>query len=199
MGSGFLDFSAGSVLTADQVDGYLMRQSIMTFASSSARDTALSGVLDEGMHAYLEDTDTLCYYSGSAWVNVYSAWTSFTPAFTNLTIGNASNSGYYRYIAGDMRVLINFTFGSTSSVSGEIGLTLPNSETSAALGLQSIGTGFAYDDNQSIAVYGFARCASASTSITFVSDGGANTEWDATAPFTWTTDDDLRVDITVAL
>jgi len=67
MGSGYRDFTAGAVLTADQVDGYLMRQSVMTFADASARDTALSGVLDEGMHAYLEDTDLLTFYTGSAW------------------------------------------------------------------------------------------------------------------------------------
>ena len=59
MGSGFKDFAAGDVLTAADVDGYLMRQTVMTFADASARDTALSGVLDEGMVAYLEDVTLL--------------------------------------------------------------------------------------------------------------------------------------------
>lgn len=67
MGSGFKDFAAGDVLTAADVDGYLMRQTVMTFADASARDTALSGVLDEGMFAYLEDTDSVTVYSGTAW------------------------------------------------------------------------------------------------------------------------------------
>jgi len=68
MGSGFKDWTAGDVLTAADVDGYLMRQTVMTFADASARDTALSGVLDEGMVAYLEDTDELTVYDGSDWV-----------------------------------------------------------------------------------------------------------------------------------
>ena len=74
MGSGFKDWAAGDVLTAADVDGYLMRQTVMTFADASARDTALSGVLDEGMVAYLEDTDYLTVYDGSNWV-IYSSAT----------------------------------------------------------------------------------------------------------------------------
>jgi len=68
MGSGFKDWTAGDVLTAADVDGYLMRQTVMTFADASARDTALSGVLDEGMVAYLEDTNEVTVYDGSDWV-----------------------------------------------------------------------------------------------------------------------------------
>lgn len=70
MGSGFKDWTAGDVLTAADVDGYLMRQTVMTFADSSARDTALSGVLDEGMVAYLEDTNVTTYYDGSSWEDI---------------------------------------------------------------------------------------------------------------------------------
>jgi len=68
MGSGFKDWAAGDVLTAADVDGYLMRQTVMTFADASARDTALSGVLDEGMTAYLEDTNEVTVYDGSDWI-----------------------------------------------------------------------------------------------------------------------------------
>jgi len=70
MGSGFKDWSPGDVLTAADVDGYLMRQTVMTFADASARDTALSGVLDEGMMAYLEDTNVTTYYDGSSWEDI---------------------------------------------------------------------------------------------------------------------------------
>ena len=70
MGSGYRDFTAGEQLTADIMDNYLMRQSVMTFASSTARDTALSGVLDEGMVAYLEDSNTFTFYTGAAWLTM---------------------------------------------------------------------------------------------------------------------------------
>ena len=53
--SGYKDFVAGDPLTAAQVDGFLMRQSVMVFDTTSARDTALSGVLVEGMTCYIKD------------------------------------------------------------------------------------------------------------------------------------------------
>ena len=69
-GAGFKDFTAGDILTATQVDEYLMQQTVMRFADSAARTTALSGVLAEGMLSYLNDTNTVQVYNGSAWVNV---------------------------------------------------------------------------------------------------------------------------------
>lgn len=69
-GLGFKDFTVGQVLTSAQVDGYLMQQTIMRFASASARTTALSGVLAEGMFSYLDDTNATEYYDGSSWVSI---------------------------------------------------------------------------------------------------------------------------------
>jgi hypothetical protein len=68
MAGGFKNFVAGAVLLESDLDSYLMRQTVMVFASASARDSALSGVLVEGMHAYLSDKNWLTYYDGSAWV-----------------------------------------------------------------------------------------------------------------------------------
>lgn len=67
MGLGFHDFAAAEVLTAANVDGYLMRQTIMTFASTAARDSALSGVLADGMPCYVTANDAHYIYDGSAW------------------------------------------------------------------------------------------------------------------------------------
>jgi hypothetical protein len=64
---GFQDFTAGAVLTATQMDT-VMRQTVMSFATTTARDTALSGVLAEGMQAIDEANDRKSTYSGSAWV-----------------------------------------------------------------------------------------------------------------------------------
>lgn len=70
-GAGAKLFVSGDVLTAAQVNTYLMDQTIMTFASTSARDAAFGGAgeptLAEGMYAYTSDTNTLWYYTGSAW------------------------------------------------------------------------------------------------------------------------------------
>lgn len=65
-GLGFKTFASGEVLTAANVNGYLMQQTIMVFADSSARDTAISSP-SEGMFVYLTGTDALQFYDGSSW------------------------------------------------------------------------------------------------------------------------------------
>lgn len=65
-GAGFKDFQAGDVLTAVEVDTYLMQQTIMVFADSTARDAAITSP-SEGMFCFLKDTDAVEYYTGSAW------------------------------------------------------------------------------------------------------------------------------------
>ena len=69
-GAGYKLFATGDVLTASQVNTYLMQQTIMVFANSSARTSALSGVLAEGMFSYLQDTNSTEYYDGTAWQSI---------------------------------------------------------------------------------------------------------------------------------
>jgi hypothetical protein len=76
-GLGFKTFETGDVLTAAQVNTFLMQQTVMVFASSAARTSALSGVLAEGMVSYLQDTNSLEVYDGSAWVGATGDITAF--------------------------------------------------------------------------------------------------------------------------
>jgi len=71
--AGFREFVTGEVLTAANVNDFLMQQSVMKFADAAARDTALGtavgggNALREGMVAYLDDTDEVLAYDGTAW------------------------------------------------------------------------------------------------------------------------------------
>jgi hypothetical protein len=67
-GLGFKDFVTGEVLTAADVDGYLM-QGILVFADAAARDAAITSP-QEGNACYLKDTDEVLTYDGSVWVAV---------------------------------------------------------------------------------------------------------------------------------
>jgi hypothetical protein len=72
-GAGIRLFSTGAVLTAAQINQYLMDQSIHRFATTTARATAYSAAgvtLSEGMFSYIDSTNKLYYYSGSAWEEV---------------------------------------------------------------------------------------------------------------------------------
>ena len=97
----FKDFAAGDILTAADVDDYLMRQSIMTFADSATRDTALSAVLAEGMFCYLDDTNAFQYYDGSAWADV-----SNPGDITAVTAGTALTGGG---TTGDVTLNVDLT------------------------------------------------------------------------------------------
>lgn len=69
-GAGYKLFNTGDVLLASEVNTYLMQQTVMVFANSAARTTALSGVLAEGMVSYLQDTNVVEIYNGSAWASL---------------------------------------------------------------------------------------------------------------------------------
>ena len=71
MGSGFRTFTAGEVLTASNVQNYLMDQSVMVFGGSAARSSAIGTAnFEEGMVSYLTDTDKVEAYNGTNWVSV---------------------------------------------------------------------------------------------------------------------------------
>jgi hypothetical protein len=88
-GAGYKLFATGDVLTAAQVNTFLMQQTVMVFASSAARTTALSGVLAEGMVSYLQDTNSLEVYDGAAWVGATGDITALT-AGTGISITSAT-------------------------------------------------------------------------------------------------------------
>ena len=73
-GAGYKLFNTGDVLTAAQVNTYLMEQTVMVFADAAARTTALSGVVSEGMISYLKDTNAVAQQW--AQVNGAETWNS---------------------------------------------------------------------------------------------------------------------------
>ncbi len=78
--AGFRTFDAGAVLTAEQVNTFLMSQSIPVFASEAVAGSAIASP-QEGQHRFLKDTDALQYYTGSAWVAAGGASVGFETNF----------------------------------------------------------------------------------------------------------------------
>jgi hypothetical protein len=71
-GAGKKTFVAGEVLTASDVNSYLMDQAVMRFATASARSTALP-TPSEGMVSYLDDTNEVEVYDGASWGSISEA------------------------------------------------------------------------------------------------------------------------------
>jgi len=89
-GLGFKDFVTGEVLTAADVDGYLM-QGVWVFANAAARDAAVTSP-QEGNFAYLKDTNVTTYYTGSAWANLDTTGMTNPMTTTGDTIYSSSGS-----------------------------------------------------------------------------------------------------------
>jgi hypothetical protein len=64
--AGWFDFVNGQTLPASRVQDYLMDQTVMVFADSSARTSALPSPT-AGMVTYLVDSGNLWFYTGSTW------------------------------------------------------------------------------------------------------------------------------------
>ena len=91
--AGYLTFNTGQVLTAAQVQYNLQNQTIMFFLDAAARTTALPvGTVQEGMFAYLADSDSLTFYNGSTWVTISNAGGDLTAinAGPGITVTNGS-------------------------------------------------------------------------------------------------------------
>ena len=109
-GAGFKTFATGEVLTASDVNTYLMQQTVMVFADSTARSTALGANVAQGMLSFLKSDNTLYAYNGSAWVTPVAGDISGVTAGTALTGGGTSgdvtlnydlaNYGNAKFVAG---------------------------------------------------------------------------------------------------
>lgn len=153
-GAGYKLFVTGDVLTAAQVNTYLQQQAVMVFTNSTARSTALSGVVSQGMVTFLTATNSLEYYDGSAWQTVSNPGDITavnTPTDSGLTGGatsgdvnlklqlafNAQTGTTYTLVVGDLNKLV------TCSNAAAITVTVPPSVFSAGnqIHVQQIGAG----------------------------------------------------------
>jgi hypothetical protein len=119
-GLGKTTFVAGTILTASQVNGYLMDQSVMTFSTSGARGSAIPSP-SEGMVTTLSDSNRVEIYDGAAWKIVYQPPTTYIPTATNYVRSSGSLvysvAGHTMFITGTITV---------SSVSGGILISIPS-------------------------------------------------------------------------
>lgn len=85
-GAGYRTFIPGETLTADNVQNYLQDQVVQVYADSAARDSNLTGLVAEGMVAFLKSDNKLYSFNGSTWDEV-------TPSNISADIINAGTLG----------------------------------------------------------------------------------------------------------
>jgi hypothetical protein len=134
-GAGYKLFATGDVLTAAQVNTFLMQQTTMVFASSAARTTALAGVVSEGMLTYLLDTNSLEYYDGAAFqpvsnpgdITAVTAGTGLSGGGTSGSVSLAIDSTVATLTGSQTLTNKTLTAPIISSISNTGTLTLPTS------------------------------------------------------------------------
>ena len=142
----FRVFAAGEVLTAANVNDYLAEQAIATFAGTAARASAITAPT-EGQISYLQDTDQLSYYDGSAWVNAPGARPTLVAPQEKINISASTATGtvsinaatdsvtYYTANAG-----ANFTVNLRGNASLSMNNALQTGESVTTVFLNTNGT-----------------------------------------------------------
>lgn len=85
-GAGYRTFIPGETLTADNVQNFLQKQVVQVYADAAARDSTLTGLVSEGMVAFLKSDNKLYTFNGSTWDQV-------TPTNISANIINAGTLG----------------------------------------------------------------------------------------------------------
>jgi hypothetical protein len=100
----------------------------MFFASAAARDadTALTAALTEGMFCYLADTNITAYYSGSAWIPLFSGQVLTSPKETvDISATGATGTVNIDTLTASVEVITaNATANWTTNVRGSGATTL---------------------------------------------------------------------------
>jgi hypothetical protein len=127
-----------------------------------------------------------------------ASWESYTPTWTNLTVGNGTSEFKYSRINKVVCVAGKLTFGSTTSVTGSIirmGLPVNNNR----LGFVHMGT-VGFDDFGVNQFFGSALAGSLTEAYLYALNVAGTypsyTATTSTVPFTWTTNDFITVYLT---
>ncbi len=126
------------------------------------------------------------------------SWTSFTPTWTNLTVGNATTTAKYCQIGKILFFEVKLVFGSTTSITGRVSLDFPIApvnNTAAQVG--SVVVSF---DDATDGPYPGMKFNQSSNTTKFellpIKADGTYSKYgllSSTVPFTWTTSDEINL------
>jgi hypothetical protein len=152
--AGFREFQTGEVLTAANVDDFLMKQSVQKYADAAARDSALGtavgggNALREGMVAYLDDEDLPSFYNGTTWTTEFGGGglvavkhalftgtqTNSTAAGANFAVDDLSITHTLADAANKLIISAYFGAAGSSEQLGQVGIAVADDGTLIAIG-----------------------------------------------------------------
>ena len=161
---------AGTTITATWANTNVRDQGVSLFASTAARDAAITAPT-EGLVTYQTDTNTITTYSGSVWSTigpVSGALTSFTPTITQSVGVTFTNTGStYQRVGRRITAKCQVTLTGAGTAGAVIVGTLPVTAVTAMDG-SPIGTGYFSDASTGFTYHGFAVQANSGTAVYLV-------------------------------
>ena len=164
-------FTAGEVLAAADVNTFLMDQSVMTFAGTAARGSAI-GTATEGMLTYLADSDSFEFWNGTAYAALAGGirnpvdttnTAAGTDALNPSTSGTANTAfgrdalkvnttGYGNVAVGAFALDANTTGYSNVGVGSNAAAATTTGDSNTAIGFDSLLTNSTGSDNVGVGV-----------------------------------------------
>jgi hypothetical protein len=151
------DFTAGQILTAAQMDQ--VNCGVPVFATTTTRDAAFGGTgertLAQGQYAYIEATNTLQQYSGTAWQSasamyVVKATTTFATSAAVL-VDSVFTTAYDTYLivaegtaAANDAVFLNWRVGGATNTASNYNYQYMSANGATIGGNNATGGTFAY-------------------------------------------------------
>ena len=209
MAINFKDFAENVVLTATEVDNYLMKQAVVQVDTYTDLASVAAGV----KVAYCIADGLVYVYDGANWGSIGTAvggtapanpttgslwydtsdtgtWSTYSPTLSNWTLGNGTVTGRYTQVGKTVHFIARLTLGSTTTISGNPTFTLPvQAQLGVAISPMQFGAG-SFIDNGVNAYNAALRLQSSTTvSVSIIGTNGVNTAPTSTTPFTWGTND----------
>ncbi len=124
------------------------------------------------------------------------AWASFTPTRTNITISNGTETSKYYRIGKTIIWHYNLTFGSSTSVSGDLTLSLPATSVAyGGAGASTLGAAGLFDSSAGRVFQAQAQWNNTTTVVIRPQASdltyGYFVQASSTVPFTWATSDEI--------
>lgn len=193
---------ASSTSIADKYQGSFQS------SSNSTSYRLLFHIASTSASAYVLKIDNITV-SPSSYVygSPVTDWVSYTPTWTNLSIGNGTQTFKWRRVGDGIEISGHLQWGTTTSASGTFYFSLPSGlsvdNTKAKANSARVGLAWAFDGGGGTNNREVYRVIQNSTGNTFFmagrTDGGTSVSFDATNPFTWANSDELDIQLWVPI
>ena len=164
----------------------------------------------EGQLIYETDTNRVLVWDNADWVypltgktTLPGSYVSYTPTWTNLTVGNGTQSFNYMAINNFIHVQGIITLGSTTSISGGVSMSYPSGITGAGGNGEPIGF-VRFNDSGTGQSFGVVLQSGTASVVALQVYNAAgtyltNNTLSSTVPFTWAVNDSILVNFSTRI